>query len=159
MAPLGPTWTSPGDAERPDVISVTCRSGHSCHNHAGPIIWKAAMAMAWQMEAIMPTVRAVPEQAFYVVPFAELDLVACIPTASTLLGEARWINRGTGQPLRPGTIAMLLRTRGKSGRLSPSAERLQKWAGLKLTFAAAEERNRFAQIWRELRSGTERKAA
>jgi hypothetical protein len=117
------------------------------------------MAMARQVEAIMPTVKAVPEQAFYVVPFAELDLIARIPAASPLLGEARWINRGTDRPLRPGTIAMLLRTRGKSGRLSPGVERLQKWAGLKLTFAAAEERNHFAQTWRELRSGTERKAA
>lgn len=116
------------------------------------------MAMARQLRAIMPTVHAVPEQAFYVIPFAELELIARVPAASRL-GEARWINRGTGQPLRPGTIAMLLRTRGKSGRLSPSAERLHKWAGLKLTFAAAEERNRFAQIWRELRSGTERRAA
>jgi hypothetical protein len=103
--------------------------------------------------------RAVPEQPCFVIPLAQLDLIEHLDSTVPAPLAACWINRGTGQPLRPGTIAMLLRTRGKSRRLSPSAERLQRWAGLRLTFATAGERNRFARTWRELRPGQVAEAA
>lgn len=97
-------------------------------------------------------VQSVPEQPFFVVPFAEHHLIDRLPAWLHRIETAVWINRGTGQHLRPNTVAMLLRTRGQNARLSPSVEQLHPWTGLRLTFATANERHAFARAWRELRN-------
>jgi hypothetical protein len=98
-------------------------------------------------------VRAVPEQMFFVIPFADYELTEHLPPALPLPVAIHWINRGTGQCLRSSSIAMLLRTRGRTERLMPSVVRLHQWSGLRLIFATAEDRNRFARAWRDLCAG------
>jgi hypothetical protein len=91
--------------------------------------------------------RAVPEPAAFVIRALDLIQVGALPTGLPQPLGAEWINRGTGQALRPTTVAMLLRTLTGVADLSPSAVRLHEVAGLRLAFPTTEERQRFARGW------------
>ncbi len=91
--------------------------------------------------------RAVAEPAAFVIRALDLVQVGALPKGLPQALGAEWINRGTGQPLRPTTIAMLLRTLPRSADLNPSAVRLQEVAGLRLAFPSLEERHTFARHW------------
>jgi hypothetical protein len=94
--------------------------------------------------------REVPEPAAFVIRALDLIRVGAVPKDLPQPLGAEWINRGTGQPLRPTTIAMLLRTLPRRDELSPSALRLHEEAGLRLAFPSTEARHRFARGWLEL---------
>ena len=91
--------------------------------------------------------RAVPEPAAFVIRALDLIRIGTLPKGSPQPLGAEWINRGTGQPLRPTTVAMLLRTLPHPADLSPSAARLHEVAGLRLAFPSTEERHTFARHW------------
>ena len=94
--------------------------------------------------------RKVPEPAAFVIRALDLIQIGAVPKGLPQPLGAEWINRGTGQPLRTTTIAMLLRTLPCRAELSTSALRLQEVAGLRIAFASTEDRHRFARGWLEL---------
>lgn len=91
--------------------------------------------------------RAVPEPAAFVVRALDLAQAKALPSGLPRPIGADWINRGTGQPLRATTVAMLLRTLPRRQGLSASAEALHASTGLRLAFASPEARQRFAHAW------------
>lgn len=104
-----------------------------------------------ELSAVSGSINALPsavtDQPWFVVPAREIrhleQLLEGLPKPAT----AEWINRGTGQLLRPSTVAMLLRTLPRREGLSPSAERLHLISGLRLAFGSPQERNTFARAW------------
>ena len=97
--------------------------------------------------------RAVPEPATFVIRALDLHRRAALPPGLPEPLGAEWINRGTGQRLRPTTTAMLLRTLERPAAFSPSAARLRDDAGLRLAFATQDERHRFARAWVDVLTG------
>ena len=70
----------------------------------------------------------------YVIP---LEMLPQMQPAIADLGDAvqlEWINRGTDQKLRPGTIQELLRTWDRRNRVSRGLQRLHSWAGIRMIF-------------------------
>jgi hypothetical protein len=100
--------------------------------------------------AAVNAARVVPEPAAFVIRALDLHRRADLPPGLPEPIGAEWINRGTGQRLRPNTIAMLLRTLPRREKLSSSAARLQQEAGLRMGFASSAERHTFARTWLEL---------
>lgn len=94
--------------------------------------------------------RTVPEPAAFVIRALDLHRRAGLPPGLPEPVGAEWINRGTGQRLRPTTIAMLLRTLEQRRVLNPSAILLHEQAGLRLAYASPEDRHRFARAWTAL---------
>ena len=117
---------------------------------SGPIAARTAPAPqgCWLLpRGTAAIARTVPEPAAFVVRALDLAHAKALPTGLPRPIGAEWINRGTGQPLRPTTVAMLLRTLPRRQGLSASAEALHASTGLRLAFASPEARHRFAHAW------------
>lgn len=80
----------------------------------------------------------------YVVRTNEIGALNHLPPDCPRPVSMQWINRGTDRPLRPTSIDLLLRTLHNE-IASESIVKLHRSAGLRLGFASAEERLRFAQ--------------
>lgn len=87
--------------------------------------------------------------AAFVIKAEDLPLLNYLPGRIPRPRRLEWINRGTNQRLRFSSVAMLMRTLFREVRHSPSVRRLQKAAGLRVVFRDMEERQAFANAFRQ----------
>lgn len=88
-----------------------------------------------------------PVLASYVVKARDLPALNCLASDHPRPQAIEWINRGTNQKLRPTSVEMLLRTLYRDVA-PPSVVKLQRSAGLRMTFRSERDRDTFADAFR-----------
>src|SRR5205809_3993226 len=83
----------------------------------------------------------------YVVKARDLAALNCLASNHPRPQLVEWINRGTNQKLRPSSVEMLLRTLYRDVA-PPSVVKLQRAAGLRMTFRSDRDRDAFADAFR-----------
>ncbi len=86
-------------------------------------------------------------QPSYVVKARDLPALNCLASDHPRPQVVEWINRGTNQKLRPTSVEMLLRTLYRDVA-PPSVVKLQRSAGLRMTFRSDHDRDEFAEAFR-----------
>lgn len=92
-------------------------------------------------------VRPSPVRPSYVVKAKDLPALNCLASDHPRPQAVEWINRGTNQKLRPTSVEMLLRTLYRDVA-PPSVVKLQRSAGLRMTFRNDRDRDEFAEAFR-----------
>ena len=89
------------------------------------------------------------EQAHFVVRAEDLPVLSDLPPGLPRPRRLEWINRGTDQPLRYTSVAMLLRTLFRDSGHSASVKRLHSSTGLRVVFQNWNDRSAFASAFQE----------